>query len=747
MKIILMTLFLSYCFGNAFAWDDKLTHPEITRVAIQKSNLDQQLKELLGIPDGKLHMYQKGKIEDLLQDGSTNEDIPLRAYNHFWNPIHNEGLDDSGFGWIFENNLLLRDYVWWSFSGLPNLYWAMGETQDGQILDECGSGDHSSDNDCNDYSWRKARKLYYEALVETSSEIRNYNFISFYEKLGRVLHLLQDVAVPAHTRNDMFGHLDFTRFEGVTPLKWGGNLFEYWVRLKLEKDNGYISRISSNAIIPDFEKKEDYWDRGEYIGASADITLPVDGEEQVGLSEYSNANFLSKCTIFTDNLPFGDSHYFPFPNKDSIEEMPPETIMAEDGKADKVRYLRKYRHGEVINNFAQARYFCEGLYITLTDINLYYRLAFHLDDKVHEAYAEKLIPKAVGFTAGLINYFFRGELEITAPDEYVYALIDGSVIEPGKTQQEIKQIKARIRNNSAKEKDEQGNIISYEPIGQGQLQAVAKYRVIPDYHADLSGDPPTYDEMKDVEYSYSVSAKVDIASLSSDASEEKVFDFFENPIPVGITDLYLQVIFKGTLGNEENIAVAVGMKDLMEPYHLSILNTSDVFCIDNNIYTAAQIKTTPALRAMVDFDHDGIVNEYWEGEPYIDPHDEYRKVAIFSTTGEFSCYQATYSLLPPGRHGNIIFLIDEPEFLLRSNYIKPHSEANSLRTINFQESQFDENGIFYFNLPMSFRGINHHWLTTNVLWLGSMSIDLWYDNDAWPELEDKEIVPMDPIGQ
>jgi hypothetical protein len=253
--------------------------------------------------------------------------------------------------------------------------------------------------------------------------------------------------------------------------------------------------------------------------------------------------------------------------------------------------------------------------------------------------------------------------------------------------------------------------------------------------------------MKDVEYSYSVSAKVDIASLSSDASEEKVFDFSENPIPVGITDLYLQVIFKGTLGNEENIAVAVGLKDLMEPYHLSILNTSDVFCIDNNIYNAGQIRTTPSLRAMVDFDHDGIVNEYWEGEPYIDPHDESRKVAIFSTTGEFSYYQATYSLLPPGRHGTIIFLIDEPEFLLRSNYIKPHSEANSLRTINFQESQFDENGIFHFNLPMSFRGINHHWLTTNVLWLGSMSIDLWYDNDAWPELEDKEIVPMDPIGQ
>ena len=100
LKLILMILFLSYCFGNALAWDDKITHPEITKVAIQKSILDQQLKEQLGIPDGKLHLYRKRKIEELLQDGSTHEDISDRALNHFHNPIQIEGLpvDLVGYG-------------------------------------------------------------------------------------------------------------------------------------------------------------------------------------------------------------------------------------------------------------------------------------------------------------------------------------------------------------------------------------------------------------------------------------------------------------------------------------------------------------------------------------------------------------------------------------------------------------------------------------------------------------------------
>ena len=44
-----------------------------------------------------------------------------------------------------------------------------------------------------------------------------------------------------------------------------------------------------------------------------------------------------------------------------------------------------------------------------------YALDFYLDETCHEEYAEKLIPRAVGYSAGLLNYFFRCQLEAVNP--------------------------------------------------------------------------------------------------------------------------------------------------------------------------------------------------------------------------------------------------------------------------------------------------------------------------------------------
>ncbi len=307
----LLIFLLCLCVqGNSFAYDDILTHPAITKVAIEQSNLRDFLINNLGISEGIEKTYDGKMIMKLLQLGSTNEDLAFRAFNHFWNPIHNEGLDDEGWGWVFG-----WIPIWYHFTGLPNIDWAMGEAQDGTRLDDCGEGDHSKDHNCNDYSWKRAREAYYEAIVGLTEDARNDSFMELYEKLGRVLHLLQDTGVPAHTRNDMFGHLDFTRFEGVNPIGWGGNLYEFWVKVQLEKDKEFVSGIASNIIKPIFISPKHYWDREVYSGADPNVTLPVSGEEQSGLAEYCNANFLSKCAMFNEDLPFGDRHYFPYPKK------------------------------------------------------------------------------------------------------------------------------------------------------------------------------------------------------------------------------------------------------------------------------------------------------------------------------------------------------------------------------------------------------------------------------------------------
>src|SRR5262249_44046089 len=82
------------------------------------------------------------------------------------------------------------------------------------------------------------------------------------------------------------------------------------------------------------------------------------------------------------------------------------------------RYFPKTVDGDAIGHFV-----AEGA--------LYERPAFRgqlvggfvLDDKVYEDYAARLIPHAVGYSAGLLNYFFRSNFDFT---------VDVSPADPGK---------------------------------------------------------------------------------------------------------------------------------------------------------------------------------------------------------------------------------------------------------------------------------------------------------------------------
>jgi Tol biopolymer transport system component len=415
LAILIIIITITLCNNVVIAYNDKTTHRFITEVAIQRSTLDRYLQEKLGIPEGLRTTYKvssKDKmIIELLQDGSQNEDFAYRAYNHFWDPVRNKGLDDDGWSRL----LLLSGpdrLIPLHFNGFGNSEWAMGRKEDGGPLDNCGSGDYSENNKCNDYSWRRARDAFFEALMSDTDEGSAQNFVLFYERFGRVLHLLQDAAVPAHTRNDMFGHLDFEEVQGWNFKNWGGNLYEFWIQ-KNHTDTNSIDTISTGAIISAFTNKKDYWDREVYRdGTNPDVTLATDGYEHAGLAEYSNANFLSKRVLFTHNLPINDKHYFLYPHKSSITYIPQE-VVAEDGKIDKPLYLNKYKDGEAIYPYALAKYEWEDLVgMEISGYEPHWHLAFKFDEEVYKEYAKKLIPKTVGYTVGLINYFLRGNFDV-----------------------------------------------------------------------------------------------------------------------------------------------------------------------------------------------------------------------------------------------------------------------------------------------------------------------------------------------
>lgn len=334
---------------------DLKAHRAISGRAVepQISNIDDFLKGQLGreFPAGIEQSINGKRVRIWIEEGSQNEDSPLpRVLAHFHNPTRTWGT--AGLGVIFRSAVI----------------WAQDRVQ-------TADGNHS---------WHDARHSYYQALTSRIREERDQAWAEMFENLGHVIHLVQDLATPAHTRNDP--HIV-------------GDGFHTWA----EKDSnlaiisGMVSRsfdpsilnLDSNPLAPVPIARIMDTERYRLTG------VPEAGVN-IGIAEYSNANFFSDDTIFSAD--------FPFPNEDSIELGPPEP----EPKTEELRrYFKKVGDGETIDHLAVP----SALFETLQD-----GLAEQekgLDDRVFEDYASLLIPRAIGYSAGLIDYFFRGRMSVT----------------------------------------------------------------------------------------------------------------------------------------------------------------------------------------------------------------------------------------------------------------------------------------------------------------------------------------------
>jgi hypothetical protein len=112
----------------------------------------------------------------------------------------------------------------------------------------------------------------------------------------------------------------------------------------------------------------------------------------IGIAEYSNANFFSDDTIFPET--------FPYPGLTNLQLSVPELDPATGKK--KTYLIFKPGFGDGTNyRLAQA-----SSLRNITGTNVPTDVG--LDYKVFTDYAYKLFPRAIGYSAGLIDYFFRG---------------------------------------------------------------------------------------------------------------------------------------------------------------------------------------------------------------------------------------------------------------------------------------------------------------------------------------------------
>ena len=153
-------ILLTFSVSVAFAFNDEITHPEISEKALLNSNTIERkyFSKHLSLKNEEDTLIKGEKIIEWLQYGAKMEDAPpCRASNHFHNPYldwTDSGLSDT-----------LRLVNWWCWtSPYPaddiesNVTWATGYSDRGYI-------DPSSDvSDANEWDWESAR-LYYLAYL------------------------------------------------------------------------------------------------------------------------------------------------------------------------------------------------------------------------------------------------------------------------------------------------------------------------------------------------------------------------------------------------------------------------------------------------------------------------------------------------------------------------------------------------------------------------------------------------------
>ncbi len=169
--LILVSVFLSLTLNNTnlvLAYSDNTTHPDLTREIID-------FYELSG--GKKLTDEQKQWIIQ----GSIDEDAAPRWLNHFYDPVFDRGLDTP---MLFVNGYSSKNWGLYSKYQLAKL----GKTgTTGVII--AGKSDPSS----------LPFVFSYEAGLERYARNKEKDA---YLTLGHILHLIEDLTVPEHTRND-----------------------------------------------------------------------------------------------------------------------------------------------------------------------------------------------------------------------------------------------------------------------------------------------------------------------------------------------------------------------------------------------------------------------------------------------------------------------------------------------------------------------------------------------------------------
>lgn len=557
-------------------------------------------------------------------DADPHGDL-FRVFHHFYDPVNDSALLSPAECVVLDFELGCVRSPDWAFGG---------ESIAGN------NPDISEPNPRNHFSWRSAREALWCALTRNNDGLpdagiagghaarRRICWTTVLDSLGHIVHLLKDSAQPQHVRNDPHNKSDEWP-EEMFNTTTARRTFETWTNYRtlegkeitgeetsdseflpfFREDRRPPINVGSTYPIPRFSEPQYYFTTRQVETA----TSPASLKSRRGLADFTNRSFFSEGTIFSGEFPLPPSNpgsqELAFVDRDVKLQIDGEFIEREFTTALVDPLKGNYVDDALVPYQQRVPLMLLGLWSDFDSGKIVAKhRAISLDQ--YSAHADVLIPRAIAYSAGLIDYFFRGKLEITPPLDGLFSVIDhGTPHSVNANGYPIRsddskifgftKLRLRVRNatdvvnesgtNLPIPRDVMSTTASAAPLqGDPTLVAVARYHRNPCYKPDLSGErriafdgviteptgcgtAGTRTPFQELSVSKPVASN---AAALNGAGQDLVFDFGSQPIPVNATDLAIQVVYRGPLGLESD-AIAVGAFDIREPTYLTHWNNTD----------------------------------------------------------------------------------------------------------------------------------------------------------------------------
>lgn len=248
-KILLpiLTVLLATNAIPVLAYDNDTTHPALTQEIVEFYNLS--------FPNDPITDEER---EWIIQ-GSILEDTSPRWINHFYDPVNKVGWTGEEAGKISAEAVRKASILLSIEKPLSAVEWVRND-----LVQESYRGLGGN------RSWRRGLDYYLDGDEK-----------EFYITLGHILHLLEDMGVPDHTRNDTHAEpLQKITDDPGSPLE---KYATGWNRDSINKLGIPQNLIASNTQVPMRNRIEDYL---------------------ISVAEYSNKYFFSRDTINSPKYQF-----------------------------------------------------------------------------------------------------------------------------------------------------------------------------------------------------------------------------------------------------------------------------------------------------------------------------------------------------------------------------------------------------------------------------------------------------------